>query len=55
MKQVRELHDILTELHDEEMVLSGIFHVVVIVKKLPFLWREFKTYLKHKRKKMSIN
>lgn len=36
MKQVRELHDILTELHDEEMVLSGIFHVVVIVKKLPF-------------------
>ncbi|GJY82321.1 hypothetical protein Tco_0495697 [Tanacetum coccineum] len=44
------LHDI----HVEGMSLSEAFQVAAIIKKLPRSWVEFKNYLKHKRKEMSV-
>ncbi|GJV16573.1 RNA-directed DNA polymerase, eukaryota, reverse transcriptase zinc-binding domain protein [Tanacetum coccineum] len=44
------LHDI----HAEGMTLSETFQVVVTIEKLPPSWVEFKNYLKHKRKEMSV-
>ncbi|GKF23128.1 hypothetical protein Tco_0075450 [Tanacetum coccineum] len=36
------------------MTLSETFQVAAIIEKLPPSWIEFKNYLKHKRKKMSV-
>ena len=36
------------------MVLSESFQVDVIIKKLPPNWKDFKNYLKHKRKEMKL-
>ncbi|GJY98962.1 hypothetical protein Tco_0516392 [Tanacetum coccineum] len=44
------LHDI----HAEGMTLSETFQVAVTIEKLPPSWVEFKNYLKHKRKEMSV-
>ncbi|GKC54172.1 hypothetical protein Tco_1076917 [Tanacetum coccineum] len=44
------LHDI----HAEGRTLSETFQVSAIIKKLPPSWVEFKNYLKHKRKEMSV-
>ncbi|GKF95887.1 hypothetical protein Tco_0288622, partial [Tanacetum coccineum] len=44
------LHDI----HAEGMTLSETFQVAAIIEKLPTSWVEFKNYLKHKRKEMSV-
>ncbi|GJV03651.1 hypothetical protein Tco_1337220 [Tanacetum coccineum] len=44
------LHDI----HAEGMTLSETFQVASIIEKLPPSWVEFKNYLKHKRKEMSV-
>ncbi|GJW16884.1 retrovirus-related pol polyprotein from transposon TNT 1-94 [Tanacetum coccineum] len=44
------LHDI----HAEGMTLSETFQVAAIIEKLPPSWVEFKNYLKHKRKEMSV-
>ncbi|GJS30366.1 hypothetical protein Tco_0490986 [Tanacetum coccineum] len=38
----------------EGMTLSETFQVAAIVEKLPPSWVEFKNYLKHKRKEMSV-
>ena len=35
-------------------MLSKTFQVAVIIEKLPTAWKDFKNYLKHKRKEMSI-
>ena len=35
-------------------MLSDTFQVTTIIEKLPPSWKDFKNYLKHKRKKMSI-
>ena len=35
-------------------MLSETFQVAAIIKKLPPTWKDFKNYLKHKRKEMSI-
>ena len=35
-------------------MLSETFQVAVIIEKLPPAWKDFKNYLKHKRKEMSI-
>ena len=45
---------ILAEIHAEGMVLSETFQVASIIEKLPHGWKDFKNYLKHKRKEMSI-
>ena len=36
------------------MMLSETFQVAAIIEKLPPAWKDFKSYLKHKRKEMSI-
>ena len=45
---------ILHDIHAERMSLSESFQVAAIIKKLPPLWKEFKNYLKHKRKEMRL-
>ncbi|KAL2474462.1 CCHC-type domain-containing protein [Abeliophyllum distichum] len=36
------------------MSLSETFQVADIIEKLPLAWKDFKNYLKHKRKEMNI-
>ena len=54
VSQVQELHVILHEILVEGMMLSETFQVAAIIEKLPPAWKDFKNYLKHKRKEMSI-
>ena len=54
ISQVQELQVILHEMHAEGMMLSETFQVVAIIEKLPPAYKDFKNYLKHKRKEMSI-
>ena len=52
--QVQELQVILREIHAKGMMLSETFQVAAIIEKQSPAWKEFKNYLKHKRKEMSI-
>ncbi|GMQ05992.1 hypothetical protein CsSME_00050763 [Camellia sinensis var. sinensis] len=54
ISQVQELQLILHEIHTEGMSLSKSFQVAAIIEKLPPSWKEFKNYLKHKRKEMKL-
>ena len=54
VSQVEELQVILHEIHTEVMMLSETFQVVTIIEKLTPDWKDFKNYLKYKRKKMNI-
>ena len=54
INQAQELQVILHEVHAEGMMLSGTFQVVDIIEKLPPSWKDFKNYVKHERKEMSI-
>ncbi|PKI75353.1 hypothetical protein CRG98_004237 [Punica granatum] len=36
------------------MALSESFQVAVVIEKLPLGWKDFKNYLKHKRKEMTM-
>ena len=54
MNQVQELQVILSEILSEGMVLGETFQVACIIEKLPPSWLDFKNYLKHKRKEMTI-
>ncbi|KAK4397205.1 hypothetical protein Sango_1557100 [Sesamum angolense] len=54
MNQVQEFQMILHDLHAEGMKLSESFQVVAMIEKLPPLWKDFKNYLKHKRKEMGL-
>ncbi|KAL0453878.1 UNVERIFIED_CONTAM: hypothetical protein Slati_1365900 [Sesamum latifolium] len=54
MNQVQEFQMILQDLHAEGMKLSESFQVAAMIEKLPPLWKDFKNYLKHKRKKMGL-
>ena len=54
MAQVQDFQLILHELAAEGMALVEEFQVGVIIEKLPPSWRDFKNYLKHKRKGMSL-
>ncbi|KAL0332970.1 UNVERIFIED_CONTAM: hypothetical protein Scaly_2198500 [Sesamum calycinum] len=54
MNQVQEFQMILHDLHAEGMKLSESFQVAAMIEKLPPLWKDFKNYLKHKRKKMGL-
>ena len=55
VNQVQELQVILHEIHGEGMMLSKTFQVTAVIEKLPPAWKDFKNYLKHKRKEMSIS
>ncbi|KAK6128170.1 hypothetical protein DH2020_038089 [Rehmannia glutinosa] len=54
ISQVQETQIILHDLVSEGMILSESFHVAAIIEKLPSSWKDFKNYLKHKRKEMGI-
>ena len=54
VSQVQELQVILHEIPTEGMMLSKTFQVAAIIEKLLPAWKDFKNYLKHKRKEMSI-
>ena len=54
VSQVQELLVILHEIHAEGMMLNKTFQVAAIIEKMAHTWKDFKHYLKHKRKEMSI-
>nr|GEY26529.1 retrotransposon protein, putative, Ty1-copia subclass [Tanacetum cinerariifolium] len=54
MTLVQDLQVLIHEIHAEGMTVSETFQVVAIIKKLPPSWVDFKNYLKHKRKEMSV-
>nr|GEV79533.1 hypothetical protein [Tanacetum cinerariifolium] len=54
ISQVQDLHVLIHGIHAEGMTLSETFQAVAIIEKLPPSWVDFKNYLKHKRKEMSV-
>ncbi|GJY07866.1 retrotransposon protein, putative, ty1-copia subclass [Tanacetum coccineum] len=54
ISQVQDLQILLHDIHAEGMTLSETFQVAAIIEKLPPSWVEFKNYLKHKQKEMSV-
>ncbi|XP_022024284.1 uncharacterized protein LOC110924597 [Helianthus annuus] len=54
INQVQELQIILHDIYAEGMVLSETFQVATMIEKLPPSWVEFKNYLKHKQKEMTV-
>ena len=54
VKQVEELQVIIHELHAEGCEINEQFQVGSIIEKLPLSWNDFKIYLKHKRREMSM-
>ncbi|KAL9250810.1 Dirigent protein-like protein, partial [Drosera capensis] len=54
MSQVQELQIIYHEILTEGMKLCETLQVVIIIEKLPPLWKDLKNYLKHKRKEMKL-
>ncbi|XP_060210819.1 uncharacterized protein LOC132637800 [Lycium barbarum] len=52
--QVQELQVIIHDILAEGLVISGAFQVAAVIEKLPFSWKDFKNYLKHKRKEMKL-
>ncbi|GJV23603.1 retrovirus-related pol polyprotein from transposon TNT 1-94 [Tanacetum coccineum] len=52
--QVQDLQVLLHDIHAEGMTVSEAFQVAAIIEKLPPSWVDFKNYLKHKRKEMSV-
>ncbi|XP_076912852.1 uncharacterized protein LOC143571261 [Bidens hawaiensis] len=55
ISQVQELKVILHDIFAKGMTLSETFQVAAMIEKLPHSWVEFKNYLKHKRKEMTID
>lgn len=54
ISQVQDLQLILHDIYAEGMSLSESFQVAALIEKLPQGWKEFKNYLKHKRKEMTL-
>ena len=54
VSQVQEIQVILHEIHYKGMIVSKAFQVAAIIEKLPPAWKDFKNYLKHKRKEMNV-
>ncbi|KAK3042293.1 hypothetical protein RJ639_001888 [Escallonia herrerae] len=52
--QVQEFQLILHDIHAEGMVLGESLQVAALIEKLPHTWKDFKNYLKHKRKEMKL-
>ncbi|KAF3638849.1 putative transcription factor MYB21-like [Capsicum annuum] len=36
------------------LIVNDVFEVAVIIEKLPPMWKDFKSYLKHKHKEMTV-
>ena len=54
IKQVEEIQVLIHELHAEGCAISEQFQVGSIIEKLPPSWRDFKVYLKHKCREMTM-
>ncbi|KAK3006347.1 hypothetical protein RJ639_017496 [Escallonia herrerae] len=54
ISQVQEFQLILHDIHAEGMVLGEFFQEAALIEKLPPTWKDFKNYLKHKRKEMKL-
>ncbi|KAK5803053.1 hypothetical protein PVK06_030693 [Gossypium arboreum] len=54
VNQVQELQLIIHGILVERMIISESFQVAAIIDKLPPTYNDFKNYLKHKRKEMSV-
>ncbi|KAK6149322.1 hypothetical protein DH2020_016847 [Rehmannia glutinosa] len=54
ISQIQEIKIILHDLASEGMILNESFQVAAIIEKLPPSWKDFKKYLKHKRKDMGL-
>ncbi|KAK3037495.1 hypothetical protein RJ639_031989 [Escallonia herrerae] len=54
ISQVQEFQLILHDIHAEGMVLGESFQVAALIEKLPPTGKDFKNYLKHKRKEMKL-
>ncbi|XP_073137185.1 uncharacterized protein [Henckelia pumila] len=54
MKKFIELQLLLHYSHAEGMHINEAFQVASIIEKLPPSWKDFKNYLKHKRKDMEL-
>ncbi|KAM3200253.1 putative protein isoform X1 [Capsicum annuum] len=54
VSQVQELQVIIHDLLAEGLIVNDVFQVAAIVEKLPPLWKDFKNYLKYKRKEMTV-
>ncbi|CAL1356033.1 unnamed protein product [Linum trigynum] len=52
--QVQELQVITHDLLNEGMIINEAFQVASFIEKLPPAWKDFKSYLKHKRKEMTL-
>ncbi|XP_019258221.1 PREDICTED: uncharacterized protein LOC109236486 [Nicotiana attenuata] len=52
--QVEELQVIVHDLLAEGMVINEAFQVAAFIEKLPPMWKDFKNYLKHKFKEMTL-
>ncbi|XP_070017838.1 uncharacterized protein [Nicotiana sylvestris] len=52
--QVQELQVIIHDLLAKGMITNEAFQVVAFTEKLPPMWKDFKNYLKHKRKEMTL-
>ncbi|KAK3001561.1 hypothetical protein RJ639_021568 [Escallonia herrerae] len=54
ISQVQEFQLILHDIHSEGMILEESFQVAALIEKFPPTWKDFKNYLKHKRKEMKL-
>ena len=54
IKKVKEIQVLIHELHADGCAISEQFQVGSIIEKLPPSWWDFKVYLKHKRREMSM-
>ncbi|KAK3027763.1 hypothetical protein RJ639_042255 [Escallonia herrerae] len=54
ISQVQEFQGILHDIHAEGKVLGESFKVAALIENLPPTWKDFKNYLKHKRKEMKL-
>ncbi|XP_073035167.1 uncharacterized protein [Primulina eburnea] len=52
--QVQEIQIIIHELLAAGMDINEPFQVAAIIEKLPPMWKDFKNYLKHKRKELKL-
>ncbi|XP_075669814.1 uncharacterized protein LOC142639538 [Castanea sativa] len=54
MEQVHEYQNIVLEILAEGMVIDDAFQATALIEKLPPSWKEYRNYLKHKKRDMSL-
>ncbi|XP_075473941.1 uncharacterized protein LOC142504998 [Primulina tabacum] len=54
ISQVQEIQIIIHDLLAEGMEINELFQVAAITEKFPSMWKDFKKYLKHKRKELKL-